>query len=63
MEAISTIKEALSSIIGEFEFYTQLNGNNNYSWDYGAMLEYACCVLLVCVVVSAVFKFLNQLVK
>ena len=59
---METVVNALRDIVGEFEFYARLNGTtSNYTWDYGAMLEYACGVILVCVCVSAVFKFLTKL--
>lgn len=62
-DLISSLKE----IIGNPEFWVQMPTNNNYGntwqWDYGAMLEYAFAGILVCVVVSSVFKFLRCLLK
>lgn len=57
---MDTVIEALRKIIGEPEFYTRLTGStSNYSWDYGAMLEYAVASMVVLVVVSSVFKCLR----
>ncbi len=61
---MQTIINALRDLIGidANTFYHQLpsySGSTNYSWDYGLMLEYACAVMVVLVVVSSVFKFLR----
>lgn len=52
----------IRDILGTPDFYIE---GTNYSstWDYGAMLEYAICGILLCVVVSSVFKFIRALVK
>ncbi len=61
---MQTLIEALREIIGTPEFYKQLSGyNGSYTWDYGAMLEYAVCAIVLCVVISSVFKFLRALIK
>ena len=50
---MKTLIEALREIIGIPEFYKQLNGyNGSYTWDYGAMLEYAVCAIVLCVFTS-----------
>lgn len=58
---MQTIIHALRSIVGEADFYIT---NNNYSgtWDYGAMIEYFCAVLILCIVISSIFRFLGKLV-
>lgn len=62
---MQTIIQALRDIIGigSDTFYHQFqNGSssyNNYSWDYGAMLEYAVAGMIVLVVISSVFKMLR----
>lgn len=55
---ISTLRE----ILGTPDFYIE---GNNYSstWDYGAMIEYTIAGILLCVVVSSVFKFIRVLFK
>lgn len=52
--------EALRQVIGEPEFYVQLGSNQNYTWDYGAMLEYMSAVIVLCICISSVFKFLRK---
>ncbi|MBO5143748.1 MAG: hypothetical protein J6J11_08155 [Treponema sp.] len=57
---MQTLIESLREIIGTPDFY--IEGTNSYSssWDYGAMLEYAFCGILVCVVVISVFKLVRK---
>lgn len=56
---IMSLIESLREIIGTPDFYIE-NGNYSGSWDYGAMLEYAFCGILVCVVVISVFKLVRK---
>lgn len=56
---MQTVIDALRDIIGVPEFYVRLGNATNYSWDYGAMIEYAIAGILVIVVVSSVFKILK----
>lgn len=60
---MQTILEALRAVLGEPEFYVRLGGSTNYSWDYGAMIEYLTGALILCIVVSSVFRFLMLLVR
>ena len=63
---METLIETLRDILGEPVFWNQFTTNNSYNtwqWDYGAMLEYSIAGILVCVVVSSVFKFLRCLLK
>lgn len=53
----STIISALRQILGEADFYIQ-NGNYSGTWDYGAMIEYFVGAVILCIVVSSVFRFL-----
>lgn len=55
--------DKIRDILGTPEFYKQLGIGSNYTWDYGAMLEYAISGILLCIVVSSVFKFLRALMK
>lgn len=59
---MQSIIQALRSIVGEADFYIT---NSNYSgtWDYGAMIEYFCAVLILCIVVASIFRFLGKLVS
>lgn len=52
--------DALRDIIGTPDFYVKLGNSTNYTWDYGAMLEYMIAGILVCIVVSSVFKFIRM---
>lgn len=58
---MTTLLQALRDIVGTADFYIQ-NGNYSGTWDYGAMTEYLCCVLILCVVIASVFRFLGKLV-
>ena len=56
--------DKLRDILGVPDFY--IEGSSSYSsnyWDYGAMLEYAIAGILLCIVVSSVFKFIRILIK
>lgn len=58
---MDTLLNALRSILGEPDFYKQLTSSSNYTWDYGAMIEYIIGGLLLLVVVSSIFKFLHKI--
>lgn len=60
---MNTLIDTLREIIGTPDFYKQMTSSTNYTWDYGAMLEYMIAGILVCIVVSSVFKFLRCLLK
>ncbi len=54
---MDTIIEALRQILGTPDFYKQLSGyNSNYTWDYGAMIEYMVGAMILMIVVSYVFR-------
>ena len=59
---MQTIINALRQIVGNADFYKIMYGHT-YSWDYGAMIEYFCAVLILCIVISSVFKFISKLIK
>ena len=58
---MDTLLNALRDIVGEADFYIT-NGSYSGSWDYGAMIEYMSAVLILCLVVASVFRFLGKLV-
>lgn len=58
---MTSLLDALRDIVGEANFYIT-NGNYSGSWDYGAMIEYMCAVLVLCLVIASVFRFLGKLV-
>lgn len=60
---MQTLMEVLREILGTPDFYVRLEGQNNYTWDYGAMLEYGACVIIICIVIVSVFKYLRAWVK
>lgn len=59
---MNTIISQLRDIIGVPDFYID-NGNYNSTWDYGAMLEYMIAGVIVCIVISSVFKFIRMLLQ
>lgn len=61
---MTTIIEALRSIVGVPDFYKVLEGGyNNPTWDYNAMFEYFFACLILCIVVSSIFKFIRSILK
>lgn len=54
---MQTLIESLREIIGTPDFYIE-NGQYNGQWDYGSMIEYIICGLIVLVVIASVFKFI-----
>lgn len=56
-----TVIEALRQILGDADFYKNLSGTN-YTWDYAGMIEYFVGAVILCVVISSVFRFLGKLV-
>lgn len=59
---MTTILEALREILGTADFYDTSSGYSG-SWDYGAMIEYFVAAVILCVVISSVFRFLGKLVS
>ena len=60
---METLINALREVLGVPEFYVRLGTSTNYSWDYGAMMEYFFAGLILCIVVCAVFRFIVNAVK
>lgn len=59
---MKTVLEAIREIIGTGDFYIT-NGSYSGSWDYGAMIEYMVCAMVLIVVIASVFRFLGKLVS
>lgn len=59
---MDSILNALRSVLGTPNFYID-NGSYNSTWDYGAILEYMIAGVILCVVISSVFKFVRCLIK
>lgn len=58
---ITNLIEALREILGQPDFYVRLENQTNYTWDYGAMLEYLCATIILSIVIASVFKFIRKL--
>lgn len=58
---MQTILESLRKVLGEADFYIS-SGNYSNTWDYGLMIEYLVGALILCVVITSVFRFLGKLV-
>lgn len=59
---MDSLLNALRSVLGSPDFYIENSGYSS-SWDYGAMLEYMIAGVILCVVISSVFKFIRCLIK
>lgn len=53
---MNSIIDSLREVLGSAEFFV------NDSWDYGAMIEYFVGAVVLCVVISSIFRFLGKLV-
>lgn len=60
---MKSLLDTIREVLGTPDFYVKLGTSTGYSWDYGAMLEYAMCGIILCVVIISAFKFLRQLMK
>lgn len=60
---METLLEQIRDILGTPDFYKQLPGYNSYTWDYGAIIEYAMAGIILCVTIASAFKFLRALIK
>lgn len=58
---MNTILESLREILGNADFYEVTSGYSG-SWDYGAMIEYFVGAVVLCLVISSVFRLLGKLV-
>lgn len=59
---MTTVLEALRQILGAADFY-ESTSNYNGTWDYGAMIEYFVGAVVLCIVISSVFRLLGKLVS
>lgn len=59
---MQTILEALRAVLGEADFYETGSGYSG-TWDYGAMIEYFVGALILCIVVSSVFRLVALLFR
>lgn len=58
---MQTVIEALREILGVPDFYVKLGTSTNYSWDYGAMIEYFVGALILMIVIASVFRLITKL--
>lgn len=58
---MQTIIDALRDVLGTPDFYNRLEGQSNYTWDYGAMIEYMVGAMILMIVVSYVFRMIKWL--
>ena len=56
---MTTVIDALRQILGNPDFYIT-NGNYSGSWDYGALIEYMVGAMILCIVVSSVFRLIRE---
>lgn len=59
---MTTVLEGLREILGAADFYETGSGYSG-TWDYGAMIEYMVGAIVLCIVISSVFRFLGKLVS
>lgn len=59
---MDSVLSALRDILGQADFYIT-NGNYSGTWDYGAMIEYFVGAVVLCLVISSVFRFLCKVVE
>ena len=59
---MTTVLQALRDILGNADFYESSSGYSG-SWDYGAMIEYFVGAVILCIVISSVFRLLGKLVS
>ena len=55
---MKTVLESLRDILGAPEFLLP-----DGSWDYAAMIEYFVGAVVLCIVISSVFRFIGRLVS
>lgn len=58
---MQSVLDALRDVLGTPDFYKRLTDSSNYTWDYGAMLEYFVGAIILMIVVSSIFKLVNKL--
>lgn len=59
---MNTVIQALRQILGSADFYETGSGYSG-TWNYGLMVEYFVGAVILCIVVSSVFRLLGKLVS
>lgn len=57
---MDTLIEYVRDVLGTPDFYIEGTSSFSGSWDYGAMLEYAICGMLLLVTVISVFRLISK---
>lgn len=59
---MNTILEALRQILGQADFCTVVAETGEIVLNYNSLMEYFFGAVILCIVVSSIFKFLYRLV-
>lgn len=59
---MENLLSALRDVLGTPDFYEQSSGYSG-NWNYDLMIEYLLGGIILCVVISSVFRFLGKLVS
>ena len=60
---ISYLRQLIGDTSGFWHTFQNNNTNTSYNWDYGLLFEYFIAGVIVCLVISNVFKFLRALIS
>lgn len=58
---MNTVLQAIREVLGTPTFYHQMTNSTSYTWDYGLMLEYIVAAAVMLIVISNVFRLLNNI--
>lgn len=61
-DLISYLQELIGSADGFWHTF-QNNNSSSYNWDYGMLFQYFIAGVIVCIIISNVFKFLRALIS
>lgn len=62
-DLITYLQELIGSTDGFWHTFQSNSTNTTYNWDYGMLFEYFVAGVIVCIVISNVFKFLRALIS
>ena len=57
---MNSVIDGLREVLGKPDFY-EINSGYSGSWDYGAMIEYFVGAVILCIVISSVFKIIKEI--
>lgn len=58
---VQALRDYLGTVDGWWAQFTTNNNYNNWQWDYGQMFEYFFAGVLLCIVVSYVFRIILKM--